>query len=291
MLSNATLIAGPTASGKSALALEIAQKNDGVIVNTDSMQVYDTLQLLTARPDRSELDQAPHYLYGHRPPSDQYSTGHWLNDVSQILSILKNDQHAVFVGGTGLYFRALLGGLSPIPEIDDSIRKRWRSQLNEEGSVALHHILQSRDPEAAASLKPSDGQRIARALEVLDASGKSILFWQTQRGRQLVDPDRAQKIVLDPERTDLRQRIDRRFDQMVELGAIEEVRALRALELPQSMPAMKAIGVQQLSAYLDGTLPLDEAMERSKIATKQYAKRQMTWFRNQLDENWRRMGT
>lgn len=291
MLSNATLIAGPTASGKSALALEIAQKNDGVIVNTDSMQVYDTLQLLTARPDRSELDQAPHYLYGHRPPSDQYSTGHWLNDVSQILSILKNDQHAVFVGGTGLYFRALLGGLSPIPEIDDSIRKRWRAQLNEEGSVALHHILQSRDPEAAASLKPSDGQRIARALEVLDASGKSILFWQTQRGRQLVDPDRAQKIVLDPERTDLRQRIDRRFDQMVELGAIEEVRALRALELPQSMPAMKAIGVQQLSAYLDGTLPLDEAMERSKIATKQYAKRQMTWFRNQLDENWRRMGT
>lgn len=291
MLSNATLIAGPTASGKSALALEIAQQNDGVIINADSMQVYDTLQLLTARPDRSELDQAPHYLYGHRPPSDQYSTGHWLNDVSQILSILKNDQHAVFVGGTGLYFRALLGGLSPIPEVDDSIRKRWRAQLNEEGSVALHHILQSRDPEAAASLKPSDGQRIARALEVLDASGKSILFWQTQRGRQLVDPDRAQKIVLDPERTDLRQRIDRRFDQMVELGAIEEVRALRALELPQSMPAMKAIGVQQLSAYLDGTLPLDEAMERSKIATKQYAKRQMTWFRNQLDENWRRMGT
>lgn len=289
MLTNATLIAGPTASGKSALAIKIAQQKNGVIINTDSMQVYDVLSLLTARPDVSELDQAPHFLYGHRAPSDQYSTGHWLKDVSQILREIDNDQHAVFVGGTGLYFRALLGGLSPMPEIDELVRQHWRSQLQEEGAAALHRILQSRDPIAANSLNPSDGQRVARALEVLEVSGKSILFWQSQKGFQLVEPDKVQKIILDPDRGDLRERINMRFDQMLELGAIEEVKSLRVLNLPDSMPAMKAIGVQQLSAFLDGTLPLEEAIELSKIATRQYAKRQMTWFRNQLGENWSRM--
>lgn len=289
MLTNVTLIAGPTASGKSALAIDIAQRNNGVIINTDSMQVYDVLSVLTARPSADELRQAPHLLYGHKAPSDQYSTGHWLKDVSQILRDLDHHQHAVFVGGTGLYFRALMGGLSPMPEIDAVAREHWRAELQEKGAEDLHRILQSSDPEAAKTLNPSDGQRIARALEVLQTSGKSILHWQTQRGPQLIDPNEATKIVLGPDRADLRKRIDSRFDQMIELGAFEEVKSLLALELPNSMPAMKAIGVQQLSAFLDGDLALEEAIERSKIATRQYAKRQMTWFRNQLDENWRRM--
>lgn len=289
MWTNATLIAGPTASGKSALAIEIARKKKGVVINTDSMQVYDVLRLLTARPDDDELDQAPHFLYGHKAPSAPYSTGHWLNDVARLLPELDKDQHAVFVGGTGLYFRALLGGLSPIPEIDEAIRLRLRTQLEEQGAQELHKALQSKDPEAAQSLNVSDGQRIVRALEVLEASGKSILYWQNQKGRQLVDPEKIDRIVLETDRAMLRQRIDNRFDQMVELGAIDEVNAIKSLALPASMPAMKAIGVQQLSAYLDEKQSLDEAIELSKIATRQYAKRQMTWFRNQLDENWRRM--
>jgi len=289
MWTNATLIAGPTASGKSAHAIKIARQKDCVIINADSMQVYDVLQLLTARPDQAELEQAPHYLYGHRAPGDQYSTGHWLKDVSKALPKIDQDRHLVFVGGTGLYFRALLGGLSPMPEIDEQIRQRWRARLDEQGAPELHRILQSQDPVAAQMLNPSDGQRIVRALEVFESSGKPIHFWQNQKGLQLVDPDRVERIVLQPDRAALRQRIDRRFDQMVELGAIEEVKAIRCLELPDSFPAMKAIGVQQLSAFLDGDLPLEEAIELSKIATRQYAKRQMTWFRNQLDEKWHRI--
>lgn len=288
MWTNATLIAGPTASGKSALAIDIARQKQGVIINTDSMQVYDVLCLLTARPDDDELNQAPHFLYGHRAPSDPYSTGHWLKDVTKTLAKLEKEQHVVFVGGTGLYFRALMGGLSPMPEIEDVIRDNWRMRFEEQSAPELHNILLSRDPAAAQTLNPSDGQRILRALEVLEATGKSILYWQNQEGHELVNPKTIERIVLEPDRAALRQRIDDRFDQMVELGAIDEVKAIKSLNLPTSMPAMKAIGVQQLSSFLDGELALKEAIELSKIATRQYAKRQMTWFRNQLDENWLR---
>ena len=208
---NATLIAGPTASGKSALAIKIAHQKNGVIINTDSMQVYDIMSLLTARPDACELKAVPHFLYGHRAPSVEYSTGHWLKDVAQILPEIDSNQHAVFVGGTGLYFRALLGGLSPMPEIDETVRQHWRSRLQEDGAAVLHQILQLQDPTAAGSLNPSDGQRIARALEILEVSGKSILYWQTQKGHQLVDPNKADKIVLEPDRGELHRRIDNRF--------------------------------------------------------------------------------
>lgn len=289
MWSNATLIAGPTASGKSAYAIDIARQKDGVIINADSMQVYDVLRILTARPDDHDLEQVPHYLYGHKAPSDDYSTGHWLSDVSQTLQALDKDLHVVFVGGTGLYFKALLGGLSPMPAIDNTLREHWRSRLREEGPQELHRLLQSRDPAAAEMFETSDGQRIVRALEVLEESGKSIVYWQKQPGIQLVDPETTEQIVLEPDRSALRERIDRRFDQMVETGAIEEVKALNALKIPNSMPAMKSIGVPQIRAYLAGTLPLGEAIERSKTSTRQYAKRQSTWFRNQLDEKWRRV--
>ncbi len=289
MWKNATLIAGPTASGKSALALELARQNNGVIINADSMQVYDILQILTARPNKSEMGAVAHYLYGHIAPGTGYSTGHWLNDVAALLKRLDEEHHAIFVGGTGLYFNALLGGLSPMPDIPQDIRERWRAVRENEGLNVAYSQLEKVDPEAAKTLKPTDGQRILRALEVFEASGKSILHWQTQPGTPVVDPVRAKRIVLDPDRTQLHKRIERRFDQMIASGALEEVRAIRALDLPVSTSAMKAIGVRQLGDYLDQKLSLDDAIERSKAATRQYAKRQMTWFRNQFDDEWDRM--
>lgn len=286
---NATLLAGPTASGKSSLALDIAQKKNGVIINTDSMQVYALLRVLTARPDAEDEKVVRHYLYGHIHPSEPYSTGNWLRDVEDLLATLSPDRHVIFVGGTGLYFRALLGGLSPMPEVSDDVRQYWRSRLNNEGAASLHQVLTDKDAAVAETLNPSDGQRIARALEVVDATGKSIGWWQIQKGVPLVDPDQAERLVIEPDRNILKQRIATRFDQMIDDGALAEVEALNSLGLSDSMPAMKAIGVQQLSDYIKGEKTLDEAIELSKIATRQYAKRQMTWFRNQLDDTWQRL--
>jgi tRNA dimethylallyltransferase len=286
---NATLLAGPTASGKSSLALDIAQKKNGVIINTDSMQVYALLRVLTARPDVEDEKVVPHHLYGHIHPSEPYSTGNWLRDVEALLASLSPDQHVIFVGGTGLYFRALLGGLSPMPEVSDDIRQYWRERLNNEGAARLHQVLTDKDAAVAETLNPSDGQRIARALEVVDATGKSIGWWQNQKGFPLVDPGQAERLVIAPDRKILKQRIATRFDQMMDEGALAEVEALNELGLSDSMPAMKAIGVQQLSDYIEGEKTLDEAIELSKIATRQYAKRQMTWFRNQLDDSWQRL--
>ena len=286
MWKNATLIAGPTASGKSALALELARQKDSVIINADSMQVYDILQILTARPSETEMCEIAHFLYGHIAPGADYSTGHWIDDVKAVLRKLELNRHAIFVGGTGLYFRALLGGLSPMPQIPEEIRERWRSARKMEGLEAVYRRLQEVDPDVAKTLKPGDGQRILRALEVFEASGKSILHWQGQAGTPLVDPDAVERIVFNPDRAALHQRIERRFDQMIALGALDEVKAIRALDLPTSTSAMKAIGVRQLSDYLDGKMTLTEAVELSKIATRQYAKRQITWFKNQFGEDW-----
>lgn len=286
---NATLLAGPTASGKSSMALDIAQKKDGIIVNADSMQVYDVLRVLTARPSLKDEAVVPHHLYGHINPAELYSTGNWLRDVEAFLATLSPERHVVFVGGTGLYFRALLGGLSPMPEVVEEVRQYWRGRLSAEGADAMHKELASRDLEAAEALNPSDGQRIARALEVFENSGKSILWWQNQKGIPLVDPDFVERIVMQPDRAVLKQRIEMRFDQMIDEGALAEVEAINAMNLPDSMPAMKAIGVKQLGDYLMGVQTLDTAIELSKIATRQYAKRQMTWFRNQLGKDWHRL--
>ena len=290
-IKNATLIAGPTASGKSALALKLAERDGGVIVNADSMQVYGVLDVLTARPSVDDLSRVRHFLYGHVSPAVAYSTGNWLRDVSVLAdSGLFDEKPPIFVGGTGLYFRALAEGISQMPEIPKDIRDRWRWRLNEEGAPRLHRLLMRVDTEVAMRLKASDGQRIVRALEVLEASGRSILKWQADRGHPTIDPRTARFIVIEPERPLLIERIDARFDRMIESGALDEVREITAMRLAPDLPAMKAIGVRELAAAIAGEMSFDEAIERAKIATRQYSKRQSTWFRNQFGPEWQRIG-
>ncbi len=287
---DAILITGPTASGKSALAVELAKRHDGVVINADSMQVYDTLRVLTARPSDEDMEGVPHYLYGHVPAATAYSTGAWLRDVTALLPQLRADGRLpVFVGGTGLYFKALTGGLSNMPAIPEEIRTRLRARLIEEGGAVLHAELAARDADVAAALNPQDGQRIVRALEVLEVTGRSIAELQGRSGPMVVDPDRARKIVVLPERAVLHDRINRRFELMLAEGAADEVRALLALSPAPEMPVMKAIGVSQIAAMLDGAMSREDVLEKGAAATRQYAKRQMTWFRNQMDESWERL--
>ncbi|MER9294638.1 tRNA (adenosine(37)-N6)-dimethylallyltransferase MiaA [Mesorhizobium sp. L2C084A000] len=287
---NAILIAGPTASGKSALALDLAEHRGGVIVNTDSMQGYSVLDVLTARPEAADLARAPHYLYGHVQPATAYSTGAWLRDVMKLIDDgTFFERPVIFVGGTGLYFRALAEGISEMPDIPQRVRDRWRYELKEQGAVKLHSLLLREDSAAAMMFKPTDSQRVVRALEVLDASGRSILEWQAERGQPLIDRESARFLVIDPDRAALVARIDKRFDQMLDKGALDEVKRLAALGLDPELPAMKAIGVRELQAAMAGEIGFPEAIERAKIATRQYSKRQTTWFRHQLGPEWLRL--
>ena len=285
----AILITGPTAGGKSALALDLARAHDGVVINADSMQVYDTLRVLTARPSEAEMDGIAHHLYGHVPAGHAYSTGDWLRDVAVLLNDLRaKGKMPVFVGGTGLYFKALTGGLSDMPDIAPDIRERLRKRLIEEGAEILHRELAEVDPSMAERLDPGDGQRIVRALEVFQTTGQSISVFQEKRGPMLIDPERADKIVVLPERKRLHDRINKRFEIMLQTGAIEEVRALLALSPSPDAPVMKAIGVAEISAMLEGEMSREMVIERGSALTRQYAKRQMTWFRNQMDDSWTR---
>lgn len=288
LLGGAVLIAGPTASGKSALALDVARQIDGIVVNTDSMQVYAGLAVLTAQPSDEDLAAAPHSLYGHVDPAEPYSTGAWLRDVAA-LADANRGQRLVFVGGTGLYFEALTGGLAEIPQPDPTVRALWRERLAVEGPRPLHDALAVRDPQSAARLSASDGHRIVRALEVVESTGRTIGAWREQRGRALVDTATAVHILLDIDRAALAQRIDARFDLMLEQGAIAEVEGVLARNLPVNAPAMKAIGVPELAAALRGDISEADAVALAKTRTRQYAKRQVTWFRNRFGPEWRRV--
>ncbi|WP_099864684.1 tRNA (adenosine(37)-N6)-dimethylallyltransferase MiaA [Pararhizobium haloflavum] len=284
---DAIVIAGPTASGKSGLAVRLAHRLGGAVVNADSMQVYDTLRILTARPAQEDMGGIAHHLYGHVSAGEAYSTGRWLADMKTTLDALRADGALpIIVGGTGLYFEALFGGLSQMPAIPDNVRSDWRARLAAEGAASLHTLLTARDPQTAATLSVNDGQRIVRALEVLTATGRSIRSFQRTSGQALLQPDRTRRLLLMPERNDLNAAIAARFAAMVDQGALEEVRALRSLHLDPALPVMKAIGVRELGDHIAGVASLADAIERSSAATRRYAKRQSTWFRNRFDAGW-----
>jgi tRNA dimethylallyltransferase len=279
----AILIAGPTASGKSALALALAEKLGGAIINADSMQVYRDLHVITARPPAEEEARVPHRLYGHVDAAENYSVGRWLRDAAAALADAEaSSRLPIFVGGTGLYFKALTRGLAAVPPIPPEIRDGVRAQLAREGAQALHAELQQRDPISAARLMPGDGVRIVRALEVLAATGRSLPEWHRSGMPPLVDAQHAVAVFLAPERAELYRRIDARFDAMIAAGALEEVRTLEARGLDPLLPAMKAHGVPWLRRALAGEITLADAIEGAKKDTRHYSKRQLTWFRNQM---------
>ncbi|EJF74975.1 tRNA dimethylallyltransferase [Bartonella birtlesii LL-WM9] len=280
-----TLIAGPTASGKSALALQMAQEKNALIINTDSMQVYDVLNILTARPTEADTAIVPHYLYGYVSPTVNYSVGKWLYDVEKLLNNFTS-KSLIFVGGTGLYFRALLEGISKIPHIPEVVRQKWRLRLDKEGAESLYHRLLQVDAVLAEKISSQDGQRIIRALEVYDATGERLSWWQKQKKIPLIAAHRVEKILLIPPRQLLYKRIHKRLDTMIERGVLEEVMTMKKLGISPLLPAMKAIGIAEFIAYLNGDKNFENALEMVKIQTRQYAKRQLTWFRNQFDEEW-----
>jgi tRNA dimethylallyltransferase len=279
------LLAGPTASGKSALALALAEKFGGTIINADSMQVYRDLRLITARPRVEEERRMPHALYGHVDAAENYSVGAWRSEAAAELAMAERQSRAaIVVGGTGLYFNALTRGLTTMPPIPKQVRDDVRARLKSDGAAALHDELKRLDPHAAARLNRGDRARISRALEVMVATGRSIRDWHEDAKPDGPDSLRAVRIFLSPERDELARRIGARFDAMIEAGAIEEVRALMARDLDPSLPAMKAHGVPWLIRQLRGEITLAQAVEGAKRDTRQYTKRQETWFRNQLPE-------
>ena len=277
------LIAGPTASGKSALALAIAEHVGGVVINADSMQVYRELRILSARPDPDEEARVPHALYGFVPAAEAYSTGRFVADAAAaIVKAREQGRRPVIVGGTGLYFKALLEGLSPIPRIDDAIRTHWRAEADRRGAADLHRELMARDEQMAARLAPADTQRIVRALEVIEQTGRSLADWQKQPGTPIVEEEKTVRLLVTLDRAELHARADARFDRMIAEGAIEEARALADLNLDPALPAMRAIGVRPLLAAAKGETILEAAAEAAKLETRQYIKRQETWLRRYM---------
>lgn len=280
---SAVLIAGPTASGKSALAMALAEKHGGVIVNADSMQVYRDLRIITARPSSDDEARISHRLYGHVDAAENYSVGRWCQDAKAALDAAWSaGELPILVGGTGLYFKALTQGLSAVPPTPPEVRAAIRARCDTEGAAVLHAELVRRDPDAAARLKPGDRMRITRALEVLEATGRSLSDWHREGLPAVLDPHQAVKIFLGVERAELQRRIDARFDAMLAAGALEEVRALTVRGLDPILPAMKAHGVPWLRRHLAGEIGLDAAAEGAKADTRRYTKRQITWFRHQM---------
>jgi tRNA dimethylallyltransferase len=284
-MSAVILIAGPTASGKSALALELAAKRGGVIVNADSMQVYRDLHIITARPTPDDEQRVPHRLYGHVDAAENYSVGRWFTEAARTVTETMSDARpAIVVGGTGLYFSTLTRGIAAVPPIPAEIRREVRGRLQADGVAALYDALKLCDPATAARLKPGDRARITRALEVVLASGRSLTQWHEDNTPPVVDIATAAKVFLMPDRDELGARIDARFDAMMAGGALAEVRALAARNLDPNLPAMKAHGVPWLIRHLRGEITMTEAVAQAKRDTRRYTKRQATWFRNQLPQ-------
>jgi tRNA dimethylallyltransferase len=282
---DAILLAGPTTSGKSALALALAEALGGTIINADSMQVYRDLRIITARPTAADEARVPHLLYGHVDAAENYSVGRWCVDAqAAIAETRRAGRLPILVGGTGLYFKTLTQGLAAVPPIPADIRAAVRGRLAAEGIAALYAELKQRDPASAERLMPGDRSRITRALEVVLATGRSLSDWHREGMAPSVDPARAVKLFLEVERAELYRRIDARFDAMLGSGALDEVRALAQRGLDAALPAMKAHGVPWLIRHLNGEVTLDEAAEGGKRDTRRYTKRQATWFRNQLPE-------
>ena len=283
------LIAGPTASGKSALALALASKCNGVIINADALQVYDHWHVLTARPSADDEAAAPHRLYGHVPAQETYSVGAWLRDLRKVQMEAENQGlRPIIIGGTGLYFSALTQGLASIPDVPPEIRARADMIFAREGAGGFARDLAERDPRSLERLDRNNPARLQRAWEVLEATGVGISAWQARTGPPLMELADTVPIVLDADRDWLANRIAARFDVMLDAGALDEVRRWQGRALPRSLPAARALGAPELLEFLDGKLTLDTAVEKAVTATRQFAKRQRTWFRNRMD-GWHRI--
>ncbi|MDB5623074.1 MAG: miaA [Devosia sp.] len=278
----AVLIAGPTASGKSALALVIAQAENGIIINADAMQVYDTLRVVTARPSAADEALVEHRLYGEVPAGVRFSTGQWLARVQEAIKALDPARTLIFAGGTGLYFDALLNGFADIPPVAPELVLQVQQEIQALDAAGRLALLEAEDPVSAERLKVADPQRLTRALAVKRATGRTLSSYQDAPQPGLLDGFAVERMVLDPERAVLRERIARRFAAMFESGAVEEVSRLRGQGLDPSLPVMKAIGVPEIGDWLDGLSSREEAIRLATIATQQYAKRQRTWFRNRF---------
>jgi len=284
-----TLIAGPTASGKSRLALETAGRTGAVIINADSQQLYADLRILSARPSVDDEARAEHRLYGVADAADAWSVGRWTREVLPLLEALAAEgRPALIVGGTGLYFSALTKGLADIPDIPAAAREEAMALYDTQGEAAFRLRLTTFDPPAAAAIAPGDRQRLTRAWAVARSTDRSLSDWQAST-RPLLAPGTYQKLVIEPARDGLYAHCDRRVSEMVDQGALEEVRALTARGLDPALPAMKAVGVREFAAHLEGELSLDAAVDAARQATRNYAKRQLTWFRNQTPD-WPRHG-
>ena len=280
----ALLIAGPTASGKTALAISLAKAHGGMVINADSMQVYQDLFILSARPSPEEQSGVPHLLFGHVDGAVNYSVGKWLEDAQASLeSVRMAGKLPIFVGGTGMYFKALTQGLSDIPDVPDEIRQRIRMEAEGQPPAALHHKLAVLDPVMAARLRPSDPQRILRALEVFAASGRSLAYWHGQRRAPLL-PDGYRAWFIAPEQPALMRRIDSRFEGMMEASAVQEAEMLAARGLDPALPVMRAHGVPGLIDHLHGKITRAAAVMRGQMDTRHYAKRQFTFARHQLSQ-------
>jgi tRNA dimethylallyltransferase len=281
----AVLIAGSTASGKSALALELAESLGGVIVNADSMQVYRDLRVITARPTADDEARAPHKLYGFVDAAENYSVGRWCRDVEEALTEIGNQRRVpILIGGTGLYFKVLTSGLAAVPSIPADVRAGVRGRLHNEGARGLHAELMRLDPATAQRVTANDRSRISRALEVVLATGRPLSDWHREGLPPLIDPERASKVFITCERKELVRRIEARFDAMMKSTALDEVRRLAERKLDPTLPAMKAHGVPWLIRHLNGEISREVAIAGAVMDTRRYAKRQLTWFRNQMKD-------